>query len=117
MGRKSSRPDHSKGDDRRRLSFFFSMSELVSNHIYVSGKVQGVGYRDFTQQQASDLQLKGYARNLPDGRVEIEVEGEKAKVEAFIQLLRQGPPQSKVTSVDLSWGPPSSRFQAFSIRY
>jgi acylphosphatase len=93
------------------------MSELVSNHIYVSGKVQGVGYRDFAQRRASDLQLKGYARNLADGRVEIEVEGERAKIEELVQFLRQGPPRSKVTAVDVSWGPPSSRFHAFSIRY
>lgn len=93
------------------------MSELVSSHLYVSGTVQGVGYRDFTQRRAADLQLKGYARNLADGRVEIEVEGEKATVEELIQLLRQGPPASKVTSVDVSWGPPSNRFHSFSIRY
>lgn len=93
------------------------MPEIVSNHIYVSGKVQGVGYRDFTQRRAADLQLKGYARNLADGRVEIEVEGERAMVEELIQLLWKGPPRSKVTSVDVSWGPPSSRFHAFSIRY
>jgi len=93
------------------------MSEVVSNHIFVGGKVQGVGYRDFTQRRAADLQLKGYVRNLADGRVEIEVEGERAKIEALIQLLWQGPPRSKVTSVDLSWGPSSSRFHDFSIRY
>jgi acylphosphatase len=93
------------------------MSEIVSSHIHVSGSVQGVGYRDFTQRRAADLQLKGYARNLADGRVEIEVEGERDKVEQLIHLLWQGPPRSKVISVDVSWGPSSTRFHDFSIRY
>ncbi|NKE70943.1 acylphosphatase [Candidatus Manganitrophus noduliformans] len=92
------------------------MPQIESIHIYVSGKVQGVGYRDFTQRRAADLQLKGYARNLADGRVEIEVEGERAKIEELVQSLRQGPPRSKVTAVDISWGPSSNRFHAFSIR-
>ncbi|TAJ97916.1 MAG: acylphosphatase [Candidatus Manganitrophaceae bacterium] len=93
------------------------MPEIISSHIYVRGKVQGVGYRDFAQRQAVTLQLNGYARNLADGRVEIEVEGERAKVEAFIQILRHGPPRSKVTAVDVSWEPPSTRFCEFSIRF
>jgi acylphosphatase len=93
------------------------MPEIVSSHIHVSGRVQGVGYRDFAQRRAENLQLKGYARNLADGRVEIEVEGERAKIEEFIQLLRQGPPRSKVSSIDVSWAPPSARFHDFSIRF
>jgi len=93
------------------------MSEIVSGHIYVSGRVQGVGYRDFTQRRAEGLQLKGYTRNLPDGRVEIEVEGERARIEELVQILWQGPPRSKVTSVEVFWGPSSSRFHAFSIRF
>ena len=93
------------------------MPEIISSHIYISGRVQGVGYRDFAQRRAAGLQLNGYARNLADGRVEIEVEGERAKIEELIRMLWQGPPRAKVASVDVSWGPSSTRFQEFSIRF
>ncbi|MBI3804363.1 MAG: acylphosphatase [Nitrospirae bacterium] len=93
------------------------MSEILSSHIYVSGRVQGVGYRDFAQRQAVSLHLNGYVRNLTDGRVELEVEGERGQIEQLIQALRRGPSRSKVTAVDATWAPTSRRFSDFSIRY
>ena len=93
------------------------MANESAAHIFVSGKVQGVGFRDFAQRRAADFQLTGYARNLPDGRVEIEAEGEREKIERFVQSLRQGPSRSKVTDVELSWGTPSRRFNDFLIAF
>jgi acylphosphatase len=84
-------------------------------HIFVSGKVQGVGFRNFTQRHATRLGLTGYTKNLPDGRVEIEVEGDREKIEDFVQRLRQGPPRSNVAAVGVSWKEPSSRFSDFLI--
>jgi acylphosphatase len=100
-------------------SFFFwcdLMADRFSVHLFVSGRVQGVGFRSFSEKHAVRLGLAGYARNLSDGRVEIEVEGEKNKIEDFLRILRKGPLHSRVTSVDVTWGPAVSGVDGFSIR-
>jgi acylphosphatase len=66
----------------------------------VSGRVQGVFYRAATRQRAQELGCRGYARNLPDGRVEVLAVGEPAAVHALIEWLRQGPPAAHVTDVN-----------------
>jgi len=68
--------------------------------IRLSGRVQGVGFRWFTRRAAQDLGLTGRVRNLPDGRVEVEVAGGSERLDAFRERLRQGPPGSRVTSVE-----------------
>lgn len=65
----------------------------------VSGKVQGVFYRASTREQALALGLCGYARNLPDGRVEVVASGSALAVEALEQWLWQGPPGARVDAV------------------
>jgi acylphosphatase len=67
--------------------------------MWVSGKVQGVGFRWFTRNAARELGLAGCVRNLPDGRVEAEAAGEPERLEAFRARLRQGPPGSRVTDL------------------
>ncbi len=91
------------------------VSRNASAHIFVSGIVQGVGFRNFTQGQAASRRLFGFTRNLSDGRVEIKVEGERLRIEALILDLRKGPLRARVDDVDVSWGDPSSRFSDFSI--
>ena len=66
----------------------------------MSGRVQGVFYRASTRQRAHELGCRGYARNLPDGRVEVLAVGEPAAVQALIEWLRQGPPAAHVTDVN-----------------
>jgi acylphosphatase len=66
----------------------------------VCGRVQGVFYRAATRQRAQELGCRGYARNLPDGRVEVLAVGEPAAVHALIEWLRQGPPAAHVTDVN-----------------
>jgi acylphosphatase len=66
----------------------------------VRGRVQGVGYRDFTQKAAAALGLTGYARNLDDGRVEVYAVGPVEKLEEFSGKLRHGPRWSDVWGVD-----------------
>jgi acylphosphatase len=68
----------------------------------VSGTVQGVGYRAFARRTALELGVRGHARNLPDGRVEVLACGETAALDAFIAALRTGPKWSQVTQVTLS---------------
>jgi len=70
-------------------------------HIAVSGRVQGVGYRYFTCDVAQAVSLSGWVRNSVGRQVEIEVEGEQDVIEGFIELLKQGPPLSRVTDVEV----------------
>ncbi len=58
--------------------------EIIREHIYVDGRVQGVGFRFRTMQFAIQLKLTGWVRNLDDGRVEMEVQGEREKIDHFI---------------------------------
>lgn len=67
---------------------------------WVAGKVQGVYYRACTQDMARQLRLTGYARNLPDGRVEVLACGEEQAVQRLLDWLWQGSPRSKVSSVE-----------------
>ena len=67
--------------------------------ILVSGRVQGVYFRAFTQKQANKLGVAGFARNLPDGRVEVFATGSDAAVEKLIQWCHKGPVTAKVERV------------------
>jgi len=70
---------------------------------WISGRVQGVFYRDHTRRWASSMGLSGWVRNLPDGRVEALVEGEKGKIQSLERRLREGPPLSQVENVQTEW--------------
>jgi len=68
----------------------------------VTGRVQGVWYRDSCRGEAERLGLTGWVRNRADGAVEIEVEGDRAAVETLQAWAHQGPPRAKVAEVDVS---------------
>ncbi len=72
---------------------------MICRRCVVAGKVQGVWYRASTQRQAQALGITGYARNLPDGRVEILACGEAAALQRLQDWLWQGPPAAEVTDV------------------
>jgi acylphosphatase len=74
----------------------------VSTTFLVSGMVQGVGFRRFVARHARSLGLSGYARNLPDGRVEVVVSGPEAALPDLEQLLRTGPAYAQVDKVERS---------------
>lgn len=74
-------------------------------HGYVSGRVQGVYYRQSTQQQAERLGIDGWVRNLADGRVEVLLEGDEAVVRELQVWLHEGPPDAEVTAVELQLMP------------
>lgn len=73
----------------------------MNRQAWISGRVQGVAYRVSTQREALRLNVKGYARNLSDGRVEVLMSGEKSRVEALTQWLYEGPAFARVDSVEL----------------
>ncbi|MEW5796796.1 MAG: acylphosphatase [Candidatus Zixiibacteriota bacterium] len=81
----------------------------------ISGVVQGVGFRYFVYRAARELGIVGWARNLPDGRVQVVAEGEPAHLEAFIDELRQGPRLAQVQDIRLRWVQADNRFSTFNI--
>lgn len=83
----------------------------------VSGRVTGVFYRRFVLTEASNLGLRGFTRNLRDGRVEVVAEGERSKLEALIERLRVGPPNALVREVEVEWAECRNEFDGFHIEY
>lgn len=69
--------------------------------IYVSGVVQGVGFRYYTTRIAKEIGIKGFVKNLPDGRVYIYAVGEDSALEKFISSIRQGPPLAVVRNIEI----------------
>ena len=86
-------------------------------HVYISGRVQGVFFRAYTKEEADRLGLKGWVRNLPDGRVEAVFEGDEEAVEAMIKWCHNGSPQAKVAEVEVLEEPYKGEFKDFRIRY
>jgi acylphosphatase len=85
-------------------------------HLVISGRVQGVGFRASTAEEAERLGLVGWVRNLPDGRVEAAVEGERAQAEAFVAWCRVGPRLAHVEQVEVTWEKARGNFAGFDIR-
>lgn len=88
---------------------------MAAQRFLVTGRVQGVGYRYFVLQEAQKLGLTGFARNLPDGRVEVVAEGDDTALAGLEALLREGPSFSRVASVESSSLAPRGD-QGFHIR-
>lgn len=88
----------------------------LTKHYFISGRVQGVGFRAFTRRIAEEAQLCGWVRNLPDGRVEALVQGGATEMQVFEARLRKGPHNGEVKKVDVSEGDPESIPEIFEIR-
>lgn len=84
-------------------------------HVFVSGIVQGVGYRFTTVDQANQLGLSGWVRNLPDDRVEAVFEGTKAAVEEMIRWCHKGPSAAVVKNVAVEYEEPEG-IRGFQIK-
>ena len=93
------------------------MNELASLQAIVYGYVQGIFFRAFVSRQASELGLTGYVRNLPEGAVEVNAEGERNRLEKLIGYLKVGPPGARVQKVITSWSEYKGSYSGFSIRY
>ena len=94
------------------------MSKLASVQATVNGRVQGVFFRAFVSDKATELGLTGYVRNLSGGRaVEVHAEGEKEQLERLIGYLEIGPPSAKVEKVITNWSEYTGSYSHFAIRY
>jgi acylphosphatase len=77
------------------------------------GRVQGVGYRAFCADTAMLMNVEGYARNRPDGRVEIVAEADESTLREFIEELREGPAASNIEGVEYRWEDATGEFRGF----
>lgn len=84
-------------------------------HVFVSGRVQGVFYRQNTKRQAQNQGVKGWVRNLDDGRVEAIFEGEESAVKALVAFCSKGPNGASVTNITVNWEPFQDEFKNFCV--
>jgi len=97
---------------------------LKQAHLYIKGDVIGVGFRAWTKIQAKIFGVSGWVKNVYDrpdifgknGGVEAVIQGEEEKVEKMIELLKQGPPVSRVDDVEVFWETAKENFNSFEIR-
>ena len=89
---------------------------IIARRFVISGRVQGVGFRFFAEDQARAENIAGYVRNLPDGRVEALAEGEAESVERFERALHRGPRSAIIERVESETVPTADR-HGFSLRF
>lgn len=94
-----------------------SPNKITSAHLLVTGLVQGVGFRQFSLNCATTLHLKGTVQNMDDGRVALQVDGERENIEALILNLQEGPRHARVDKVDVRWNVAPTHDNTFSITY
>ena len=88
---------------------------MVQAKIRITGLVQGVFYRDSARDAAKKLNLKGYAKNMPDGSVESVVVGDKENIEEYAKWCEEGPASAQVELVELEWFNKIESFEGFEI--
>jgi acylphosphatase len=93
------------------------MGDAARARLVVSGRVQGVAFRQSTVDAARRLGVVGWVRNLDDGRVEAVAEGERRQVEALLTWCRHGPPLARVDDVQVHWETPRGGLASFDIRW
>lgn len=89
---------------------------MVRTHLFISGRVQGVLFRQSARAKALELGLVGWAHNLLDGSVEIVCEGYEKRVEEFVKWCKKGPPLAKVERVDVAFEKYKGEFEDFKVR-
>jgi acylphosphatase len=90
--------------------------EKARLRITVRGRVQGVFFRRAAAEQARNLGINGWARNLGDGSVEIIAEGDPSSLEALLTWTHRGPPHARVDAVEAQWGTSQNQFRQFHVR-
>jgi acylphosphatase len=91
------------------------MARYVRAHVFVSGRVQGVFFRANARREALRLGVKGWVRNLHDGRVEAVIEGEEDKVKMMVEWCKRGPPGAIVSKVEIFWEPYKGEYKSFDV--
>ncbi len=99
------------------MTLIFDASRPAGRRVLLSGKVQGVGFRAFTRDQAESLGATGYVRNLEDGRVEALAQGRRSVLDEMVRRLGVGPKPAEVTDVSIDEVALSGEHETFTIRY
>ena len=99
------------------VTLTFEVNQKMQLYVLISGKVQGVGFRNFTQLNAQQLGVNGYAKNLANGKVEVVAEGDKAQLDALIALLKKGPRYARVDAIEIDERAFTGEYKNFGIRY
>lgn len=94
-----------------------SGSKKTRAHVFISGRVQGVYFRQNTKQVAKRHKITGWVCNLPDGRVEAIFEGEEMDVNEVIEWCYVGPPKAKVEDVNVKFQKHTGEFADFNVNY
>jgi acylphosphatase len=84
--------------------------------VWIAGRVQGVWYRSNARAKAIELGLKGWVKNLWDGRVEAVFEGETQAIKEIIEWCKKGPPLAKVRQIEVKWEEPTGEFVDFFMK-
>jgi acylphosphatase len=92
-------------------------NELVRVHIWVTGRVQGVGFRAFVQLSGSTFGLRGWVRNVGYDEVETLAEGRREVIDQFVELVKTGPHAARVDSARVEWEEPSGNLKQFTMRF
>lgn len=82
----------------------------------ITGRVQGVGFRNFTQMRARQLGVTGWVRNEDDGSVRLEAEGPRGALEELAEAVQEGPRMARVESVEAEWSRSDGEFEIFQVR-
>ncbi len=82
-------------------------------HVFISGNVQGVFFRDFTLENARNLGLKGWVKNTIDGKVEAVFQGNETEINNLIEIIKTGPKSSNVDKIDIKWEEVNEEFEDF----
>lgn len=90
---------------------------MVHYHIFITGKVQGVGFRYFAQMKAIQYEITGWVKNLPGGSVELVAAGDKENMNMFLDELRNGNPFAKVKDMKITELESTEPFHSFIIKY
>ena len=99
------------------ITLTIEVNQKMQLYVLISGKVQGVGFRNFTQRNAKQLGVNGYAKNLPNGKVEVVAEGDKAQLNALVAFLKKGPRYARVDSIEIDARAFTGEYETFGIQY
>lgn len=93
-------------------------TDVAALRAVVRGRVQGVNFRQFVHTRARFLGVRGYVRNLPDGRsVEVVAEGSRSDLEQLLEYLKEGPRMARVDQVEVEWGDATGIYDDFGIAF
>lgn len=92
-------------------------NDIITMHVIVHGRVQGVCFRSTTRECARSLEVSGSVKNLPDGTVEIWAQGAQKTLETFLKRLKEDPGRGEVFYFDITHRPSDSPFKGFQVIY